>query len=296
MTPAASVSDRHGLACYQAAVGFVAEPAGAPGPMIADVPDDRGLAKGAERADASSGVRSLRRGLEVLQAIADAGGEASLRELSKRLQLAESTVHGLLHTLVLSGHVVRTSERRYGLGHALIQLGEATNRKLGVQATAALQQVATLTGENADLAVLEGADAVYIAQAVMPGTTRSAREVERRLPARSTAAGRALLSQLTPTELKVFIQRHLPRADSLPQQLVTELADVRRRGYASEADEVEPGISCVAVPVAAGPIPLALTVTGPSDRLTAERMPALAPHLRRVAEQLASDLRRSLQA
>jgi IclR family acetate operon transcriptional repressor len=242
------------------------------------------------------GVRSLRRGLDVLQAIADAGGEVSLRELARRLQLAESTVHGLLQTLVNSGHVLRTTERRYALGHALISLGEATNRKLGTQATPVLQQVATMTGENTDLVVLEGPDAVYIAQAVMPGSTRSAREVERRLPAWSTAAGRALLSQLTRSELLVFIERHLPPSAPRPEQLLTDLAHVHRRGFAAEIEEVEAGVSCVALPVAVSPIPLALAITGPSERLTTERIPALVPHLRHVADQLGSDLRRSLQS
>jgi IclR family acetate operon transcriptional repressor len=246
--------------------------------------------------DTGRSVRSLRRGLDVLAAIADSGGEVSLRELAGRLQLAESTVHGLLQTLVDSGHVLRTTERRYALGHALIRLGEATNRKLGAQATPALQQVATMTGENADLAVLEGPDAVYIAQAVMPGSTRSVREVERRLPAWSTAAGRVLLSQLTRSELLVFVERHLPPADPRPENLLAELARVHRRGYASETEEVEPGISCVALPVASSPVPLALAVTGPCERLTPERIPALVPHLRRVAERLGSDLRRSLQS
>jgi IclR family transcriptional regulator, acetate operon repressor len=241
----------------------------------------------------SSGVRSLRRGLEVLQAIADAGGEASLRDVARQLQLAESTTHGLLQTLVLSGHVVRTDERRYGLGHALIRLGEATNRKLGAQTTGALQELATLTGENVDLAVLEGSDAVYIAQATMPGSPRSAREAERRLPARSTAAGRALLSQLPPAELTEFIERHVVPAGASPSRLAGDLAVVRRRGFATEINEVEAGVSCVAVPVT-GALPMALTVTGPSDRLTGERMPALTPHLRRVATEIGSGLRRTL--
>jgi IclR family acetate operon transcriptional repressor len=258
--------------------------------------DPRDLSAGAERPEPPPGVRSLRRGLDVLQAIADAGGEVSLRELARRLRLAESTVHGLLRTLVISGHVHRTPDRRYALGPALIRLGEASNRKLGTQATPALRRLAELTGENADIAVLEGADAVYIAQAVVPGSTRSAREVERRLPAWSTAAGRVLLSQLTRSELGLFARHHLPADGPGPEPFLADLAHVHGEGWASENDLVESGVSCLAVPVPGGPIPLALTATGPSQRLTPERMLTLLPRLRQVAGELGAGLWRSPSA
>ena len=245
------------------------------------------------------GVRSLRRGLDVLEAIADAGGEVSLRNLSRRLQLAESTVHGLLQTLVLSGHVHRTPERRYALGHALIRLGEASNRKLALQAAPTLRRVAEIAGENADLAVLEGTDAVYVAQAVVPRSPRSSREVERRLPASTTAAGQVLLSQLPPAEIDLFVRRQLPSDDGVEPRLdrfLTGLARIRSQGYAIETDEVEAGISCLALPVRGAPIPLALTVTGPSSRLTVDHMFSLRPQIHQTAEQLATELRRSLSS
>jgi IclR family acetate operon transcriptional repressor len=241
----------------------------------------------------SPGVRSLRRGLDVLEAIADAGGEVSLRELARLLELAESTVHGLLQTLVLSGHVHQTPERRYALGHALIRLGEASNRKLAVQAAPTLRRLAEIVGENADLAVLEGTDAVYVAQAVVPRSPRSAREVERRLPAVTTAAGRVLLSQLPPAGIDLFVRRHLVSEDGVPPGLdrfLTGLARIRSHGYAIETDEVEAGISCLALPVRGAPIPLALTVTGPSSRLTVDHMLSLRPQVHQTAERLATEM------
>src|SRR5258708_1949951 len=189
----------------------------------------------------SPGVRSLRRGLDVLEAIADAGGEVSLRELSRRLHLAESTVHGLLQTLVLSGHVHRSPERRYALGHALIRLGEASNRKLALQAAPTLRCLAEIAGENADLAVLEGTDAVYVAQAVVPRAPRSSREVDRRLPASTTAAGRVLLSQLPPAEIDLFMRRRSGHRDEVappPDRLLTHLARIPSPGYAIETEEI----------------------------------------------------------
>jgi IclR family acetate operon transcriptional repressor len=239
------------------------------------------------------GVRSLRRGLDVLEAMADAGGEVSLRQLSRRLQLAESTVHGLLQTLVLSGHVHQTPERRYALGHALIRLGEASNRKLAALAAPILRRLAEITGENADLAVLEGTDAVYVAQAVVPRSPRSSQEVERRLPAATTAAGQVLLSQLPAAGIDLFVRSRLMSEDGVTPRLDrfhAALARIRSQGYAFETDEVEAGISCLALPVRGAPIPLALTVTGPSSRLTVDHMLSLRPQVHQTAERLAAEL------
>jgi IclR family acetate operon transcriptional repressor len=229
--------------------------------------------------------------------MADAGGEVSLRQLSRLLQLAESTVHGLLQTLVLSGHVRQTPERRYALGHALIRLGEASNQKLAQRAAPTLRRLAEIVGMNADLAVLEGTDAVYVAQAVVARSPRSPREVERRLPAVATAAGRVLLSQLPPAEIDLFVRRHLTShltsEDGVtpgPDRFLAGLARIRSRGYAIETDEVEAGISCLALPVRAAPIPLALTVTGPSSRLTVDHLLSLRPQLHQTAERLAAQL------
>jgi IclR family acetate operon transcriptional repressor len=264
--------------------------------IIGSVDDPHEPATSGPRPELPPGVRSLRRGLDVLEAIADAGGEVSLRELSRRLHLAESTVHGLLQTLVLSEHVHRTPGRRYALGHALIRLGEASNRKLALHAAPTLRRLAEIAGENADLAVIEGTDAVYVAQAVVPSSPRSSREAERRLPALATAAGRVLLSQLSPAEIDLFVGRHLASGDEFgpgADRLLTGLARVRSQGYAIEINEVEAGISCLALPVRGAPIPLALTVTGPSSRLTVDRMLSLRPQVHQMAEQLAAELQRS---
>jgi IclR family acetate operon transcriptional repressor len=259
---------------------------------IMGIVDDSGV-PGGRAPELPPGVRSLRRGLDVLEAMADAGGEVSLRQLSRRLRLAESTVHGLLRTLVLTGHVRQTPERRYALGHALIRLGEASNRKLALRAAPTLRRLAELVEVNTDLAVLEGTDAVYVANAVVARVPRSSCEVERRLPAMATAAGRVLLSQLPPAEIDLFVRCHLTGADgraARPDRFLAGLARVRTDGYAIETDEVEAGISCLALPVPEAPIPLAITVTGPSSRLRADRLLSLRSQVHRAAGQLAAQL------
>ena len=91
----------------------------------------------------------------------------------------------------------------------------------------------------------------------------------RRQPAATTALGRALLSQrqVDPTTLAWYAGDHLP-----PDRLAEILETARERGYATETEENEAGISCLAVPVLRDGAPVAaVSITAPSDRMTADR-------------------------
>src|SRR6195952_4593451 len=70
-------------------------------------------------------VQSLQRAFDLLDDLADAGGRATLSELTAASGLPAATIHRLLATLVELGHVRRESGRRYALGPRLRRLGEA---------------------------------------------------------------------------------------------------------------------------------------------------------------------------
>lgn len=78
----------------------------------------------------TGGVQSLQRAFDLLERLADAGGEASLSELAATSGLPLPTIHRLIRTLVTLGYVRQNSNRRYTLGSRLIRLGEtASDRK-----------------------------------------------------------------------------------------------------------------------------------------------------------------------
>src|SRR5690349_24393232 len=83
-------------------------------------------------AEARSGtVQSVERVFELLEIIADAGGEASLSDLAAASELPMPTIHRLLRTCVLLGYARQLPSRRYALGARLIPLGERAGRQLG---------------------------------------------------------------------------------------------------------------------------------------------------------------------
>src|SRR6185369_8772496 len=127
---------------------------------------------GGTRAGAAGGVQSIERAFDLLEMLADAGGALGLSELSTISGLPLPTVHRLMRTLVNRGYVRQEASRRYTLGSRLIRLGEISSQMLGTWLRPFLAQLVRLTGETANLAMLDGDEVVYIAQVPSPHSMR----------------------------------------------------------------------------------------------------------------------------
>lgn len=244
---------------------------------------------------AGGGVQSLDRAFELLERLADAGGALGLSQLAASTQLPLTTIHRILRSLSAAGYVRQEPSRRYALGPRLIRLGEVASRAVGSWATPHLTELVHQIGETANMAVLEGDAVVYIAQVPSPHSMRMFTEVGRRVMAHCTGVGKALLSQLDDEEVRELVGRTgMPpttaRTLTSPDLLLAELAEVRLRGYSVDNAEQEEGVRCVAAPLPATPARLAISVSGPSGRLTRERVPQIAPLVLRAAAQLAAAL------
>lgn len=146
------------------------------------------------RPAASGGVQSLERAFDLLERMADAGGEVGLSELSASSGLPLPTIHRLMRTLVACGYVRQQPNRRYALGPRLIRLGESASRLLGTWARPYLARLVEETGETANMALLDGDEIVYVAQVPSKHSMRMFTEVGRRVLPHSTGVGKALLA------------------------------------------------------------------------------------------------------
>jgi IclR family transcriptional regulator, acetate operon repressor len=223
-------------------------------------------------ASPTSGVQSLVRGFELLESLGEAGGEAGLSELATRTGLAPGTTHRIVRTLVDLGYLRQLPSRRYTLGPRLVRLGDTASRLLGRWATPVLADLVDAAGETANLAVLDGDLAVYVAQVPSPHSVRMFTEIGRHVPLHCTGVGKALLSLLPAAEADALIARTgLPAVTTAtitdPGALRAALATARERGYVRDDGEQEPGVRCVAVPVTGPTGPVALSVSGPQGRM-----------------------------
>lgn len=239
-------------------------------------------------------VQSVDRALELIDSLEHAGGALSVRELSVRTALPVGTVHRLLQTLVARGYLGQLPDRRYCLGSRLAVLGASAGVFTGARAQPVLRQLAHALRETTNLAVLSSGSAEYIAQVAGTHSMRMFTEVGHRVPLHSTGVGKALLSTLADDEVARLLRRtgmpaYTPATITSPDRMLAEVANVRARGYAIDEGETEVGVRCVAVPFRAGPS-LAISVSGPEQRMTDEIIARAAVALRQASVQLVHEL------
>lgn len=240
-----------------------------------------------DRAHASrpSVVQSVDRTIDVLEALAEAGGIARSKEIAQSVDLPVPTVHRLLATLNARGYVLQLPDRRYALGSRLVRLGDAAAQQSGARVQPALGRLVAELEETVNLAFLTQDTMTYVAQASSHRSMRMFTEVGRRVALHTSGVGKAVLTTMPDARVRDVLD-HLGARTR--EAVLHEIEVSRRRGFAIDDEEQEVGVRCLAVAVPGGPAPAALSVSGPSSRLEPGVYAQVAMHLRTTAEELAA--------
>jgi IclR family transcriptional regulator, acetate operon repressor len=243
----------------------------------------------------SGGVQSIERVFELLETMADAGGVIGLSQLASQSGLPLPTIHRLVRTLVDLGYVRQEPSREYALGPRLVRLGDVASGLLARWATPYLQKVVDALGESTNLAILDGDQIMYVAQAPGRHSMRMFTEVGRRAQAHCTAAGKAMLAQMPAEKAEGILRRSgMPAMTEHTitdrAQFARELALIRERGYALDEGEQELGVRCVAVALPGSSTRAATSVSGPLTRMTDTLIQRAVPLLTGTASALAEEL------
>ncbi len=229
-------------------------------------------------------VQSVDRALSVLTVLARAG-ESGVTEIALELGVHKSTVFRLVATLEAHDLVEQHSDRgKYRLGVGVLRLAGATSARLDVvqEARSITRDLAALTGETVNVAILSETSALYVDQVAGPSGLQPHNWVGQRIPLHATSNGKVLLSEIESTELGTHVPRLQGYTDhtiTSRAQLRSELSTVRDQGFAVAIDELEVGLTAVAAPIrdAYGDLIASLSVSGPSFRLGTERIQVLVP-------------------
>jgi IclR family acetate operon transcriptional repressor len=230
---------------------------------------------------AELGTQAVDRGAELLVRVIESPRPVAVSELAEESGLPKSTTSRLIGALERRGLVQRAADRRLSPGPVLVRFAHrGTGDSLVELAGPALERLARATGETINLAVPSQLGAEHLAQRDSAHFVGVTNWVGRRVPNHLAANGR------------VFLAFGAVTPDEAAGELEAELALVRRRGYATSIDEIERGLSALAAPVfaASGEAVAALSISGPSARLTRARIAALAPVLVDEAAKLAECL------
>ncbi|MGH2355730.1 MAG: IclR family transcriptional regulator [Chloroflexota bacterium] len=254
-------------------------------------------------------AQSLDRGLLALALLRDSPqGELGLTELALGVGVHKSTLHRLLTTLMRHGYIAQDpTTKRYRLGLAFLEFAHHAVERLDVrrQALRVMHQLAAQSGESVYLNVRSGARVLSVDEVVGPTGVTLGSNVGVALPLHATAAGKCFLAWMPETERAALLgagrlQRVTERTITSPDRLLAELERVRRRGFATNEEETEPGVRYAAAPVFGldGAIVAALVLGAPILRVSAADFARLGPAVGTAAARVSAALgfRESLPA
>ncbi|BBZ63096.1 IclR family transcriptional regulator [Mycolicibacterium monacense] len=200
----------------------------------------------------------------------DGPGRLTLAQIVRRTGLPRSSAHRMLERLVQL-RWLRRNGRDYELGMRLVELGSLAvhQDRLHRAATPLLHDLHRATGLVVHLAVLDGADVVYLEKIGDRMVAALPSRVGGRQPAHCTAIGKALLAYNADACDDVDLDnRRTKYSIGSAAQLANELAKTRAHGVAFDREESLPGFGCVAAPIGApGEAVAALSVCGPMGRM-----------------------------
>lgn len=198
-------------------------------------------------------------------------------DLARRLGIAKSTAHRIVHTLTAEGLLERDEETgTYRLSLVMQSLGASAqgSSDLHRAAAVALDRLRNATKETVQIAVLDGCDALYVERRESPQTLRVFGRLGNRAAAHTTSTGKLLLAFLPPDELEkrlagMRLTRKTPYTITDMGVLRAHLAQIRARGWSENVNETELGIAAISAPIRdrTGEVIAALSVAGPVLRL-----------------------------
>lgn len=244
---------------------------------------------------------SVRRALSILDYISDHATSQglSLSDLAAGLAMNKSTLLRLLATLQEFHLIERDAQNDcYRLGLRTLHWAEACLSGMQLRRIAApfLHQLMETTRETIHLMTYENGEVVYIDKVDSSNALRVVSRVGMHMPAYSTAGGKALLAYLPASVFNEVVARGLlqrtPQTIITSQELQQDLETTCRRGYAIDDVENELEVRCVAAPIFdhQGYAVAAISISGPTHRVTPERVEELGKLVSNVAEKLSQRL------
>lgn len=227
-------------------------------------------------------VPGLSRGLAVIEAFTGGKAALTLAEIARALGVNRSTAFRLAYTLTELGYLARDEgSKTYRLGARVLRLGFAYLASLELVEVAQphLEKLRDRTGCSAHLAILDGAEIVYVARFADQKALTSRIHVGTRLPAHATSMGRAILSQLSADDIRarfrdVPLDRFSDITSTDAETLIGQLAQDRSHGYIISRSAFEAGIASVAAPVfdAGGAVAGAINITTAESTLRGDEL------------------------
>lgn len=244
-------------------------------------------------------LQALDRAFAVLDLLGDSESPLGLAQVASTLKLHKSTAHRFLMVLERHRMVERTHGGKFRLGLRLFDFGNRAIEQYDLRERAHphLKRLVAETEETAHLCILEQAHIIYLDKLEPARSVRMFSRVGASIPVHCTAVGKAILAHYPPEKVeevlkKTRFERYTAKTLTSREALLKEVERARRRGYAVDDEEREEGVRCIAVAILdaqAQPI-AAVSLSGPSFRVTAQKLPTIANRLMACVRGVSVDM------
>ena len=241
-------------------------------------------------------VQVIERMFTLIDVLASREEPVSLKEISEKAGLHPSTAHRILNDLATGRFVDRPQPGSYRLGMRLLELGNLVKGRLNVRDAALLpmRELHKLIQQPVNLSMRQGDEIVYVERAY---SERSGMQVVRAIgghaPLHLTSVGKLFLAADDPQRIRAYAARtglHGNTKNSITnlEALERELNRVRQYGQASDNEELELGVRCMAAGIYddQNKLVAGLSISAPSGRLEDEWLPKLKETARHISEAL----------
>ena len=245
------------------------------------------------------GDGTVGKALDVLDMVAMAGRPVRFTELLGAGTYPKATMYRFLQTLTNQGMLAYDPERQsYSLGVRLVRLAHAawSQSSLAPVARPWIDTLSADVGETIHLAQMDQAQVLYVDKRNATRAVEMFSQAGKVGPAYCTGVGKAMLAFLPPNMQDRAIERQsfhrfTPNTLCTPIALLAELQVIRKRGYAFDNEEHEPGIICIALPILtqSGRVMGALSVTSTTSRSSLDALAQLAPRIQETANAIAGE-------
>ena len=245
-------------------------------------------------------IQSVERAFSIIEILSDDPLPQPLSTISAKSELAPATTHRFLDTLCQLGYVKNDSNGRYLLTLKLFNIagGAIKQNSLVSIAQGYLTQLSEKVHETVHLMLRDGNEVVYVFKSVQViGAIQMASHIGTRFPMYCTAGGKAILSTLPASEvLSVFnssnVRRLTEKTITSPEELLRQMDEVRKNGYALDHEENEDGIICIGMPLGIDPtsVRYAFSVSSLATRFTPDRIAEVVVEMRRTKQLIENEL------
>lgn len=245
-------------------------------------------------------VQSVDRALSILELLSDHNDGLGITKISGRIDLHKSTVHRLLGTLIYKGYVVQDlATNKYKLTLKMFELGSKRIERMDLSAASKpyIEELMKSLNEVVHLVVRDNNDIVYIDKVEADNTIRMASTIGRRSPLYCTSVGKAMMAYMTEEEVeKIWNGSNIIKYTEFTitdlDKFKKELEKIRKNGYAVDDEENELGVRCIGAPVFnhQGEVEGAISISGPTMRVTKDKVHEFAEEVRKYAMLISREL------